>query len=92
MSIGASYLKQLQYLVNSFIQKNLLTYNIGGVIKIFLEFMNKFETTTASITPLYLYELLPPAVILIKLVTLEWLPRDNLSSPPFALVTYRHVE
>ena len=23
---------------------------------------------------------------------LEWLSRDNLSSPPFALVTYRHVK
>ena len=22
----------------------------------------------------------------------EWLSRDNLSSPPFALVTYRHVK
>ena len=23
---------------------------------------------------------------------LKWLSMDNLSSPPFALVTYRHVE
>ena len=23
---------------------------------------------------------------------LEWLSRDNLSSPPFALVNYRHVK
>ena len=25
-------------------------------------------------------------------IKLEWLSRDNLSRPPFALVTYRHVK
>ena len=25
-------------------------------------------------------------------LNLEWLSRDNLSSPPFALVAYRHVK
>ena len=38
------------------------------------------------------YHKISEAYHVVNEAKLEWLSRDNLSSPPFSFVTYRHVK